>query len=61
MDSFDWLEQLHREAWAARIRQMRRELREEKEQVQTRPFHQTEQSFSQQRQRPTQTPYSTTQ
>ncbi len=28
--SIDWLEQLDREAWAARIRQLRRELREER-------------------------------
>jgi hypothetical protein len=34
--SIDWLEQLNREAWAARIRQLRRELREERSNAQTR-------------------------
>ncbi len=28
--SIDWLEQIDRDAWAARIRQLRRELREER-------------------------------
>ncbi|WP_127024867.1 hypothetical protein [Chroococcidiopsis cubana] len=48
MDSFDWLEQLHREAWTARIRQMRPQLREERTQVQAQFLapHPVEQSSS---------------
>lgn len=34
MDSTDWLEELNREAWAARIRQLHPQLLVEREQVQ---------------------------
>lgn len=60
MDSIDWLQQLDREAWAARIRQLRRELQQERDTTQ-RPSPPKQVDLTDSPGRPTRQPSSATQ